>query len=87
MREISYAVKQVQAEDGKMLSLAYSILIDDSHSGPESYGVRIVEQNSGSHTEATDLTTDAAQIDALMDKLSRNTVTPTGLADILTDWL
>lgn len=87
MREIPYTVIQTHAADGRPMTLAYSILVSGGDSEPEHYGVKIVERNSGGHAQALDLTMDAKRVYDLLDKLSRNTVTPTGLMDVLADWL
>ena len=87
MRETSYTMKKAYAENGTPLALTYSVLVSDGDNELKHYGVKIVEENSGSHAQALDLTTDAEQIHSLLDKLSRNTVTPAGLMDILADWL
>ena len=85
MRDISYTSKLVHTEDGRPLALDYYILVNESE--PEQYGVKIIEKNSGAQALAFDQTTEAQRIYALMDKLSRNSVTPTSLMDVLADWL
>lgn len=85
MRDISYTSKLAHAEDGRPLALDYYILVNESE--PEQYGVKIIEKNSGGQALAFDLTTEAQRIYTLVDKLSRNNVTPTSLMDVLADWL
>lgn len=85
MRDISYTSKLAHTEDGRPLALDYYILVNEGE--PEQYGVKIIEKNSGAQALAFDLTTEAQRIYALMDKLSRNSVTPTSLMDVLADWL
>ncbi len=86
MREIKYREITTHAEDGRPLSLSYLVLVDKSKQ-PERYGVKVVEGNSGKATQALDLTTDTEHIYDLVDKLAKNAVTPTSLADIVADWL
>ena len=87
MREITYAAKQVKTDTGGMLALTYSIIVDGGDDGPESYGVKIDELNGDTHAMIPGLTVSRERIEDLMDKLTRNTVTPTGLMDVLADWL
>ncbi len=86
MREIKYREITTHAEDGRPLSLSYLVLVDKSKQ-PERYGVKVVEGNSGEVAQAPDLTTDTKRIYDLVDKLAKNAVTPTSLADIVADWL
>lgn len=85
MRDVSYTSKLTHSEAGKPLALDYYILINEDT--PEQYGVKIIEKNSGEQTLAFNLTTDAQRIYTLVDQLSRNSVTPTSLMDVLADWL
>lgn len=87
MREITYAAKQVKTDVGGLLALTYSIIVDSGEDGPESYGVKIDELNGDTHAMIPGLTVSRERIEDLMDKLSRNTVTPTALMDVLADWL
>lgn len=87
MRETTYTMKKAHAGNGTPLVLTYSVLVSSNDNGPKRYGVKIVEKNSNSSAQALDLTTDAKRVYSLLDKLSRNTVTPTGLMDVLNDWL
>ncbi len=86
MREIKYREITTHAEDGRPLSLSYLVLVDKSKQ-PERYGIKVVEGNSGEAAQAPDLTTDTKRIYDLVDKLAKNAVTPTSLADIVADWL
>lgn len=85
MRDISYTSKLTHSEAGKPLALDYYILVNEGE--PEQYGVKIIERNSGEQALAFDLSTDAHRIYELADKLSRNSVTPTTLMDVVADWL
>lgn len=86
MQEIKYREVSVWAEDGRPLALSYIILTDKSRV-PERYGVKVVEGNSGEFAQITDLTTKTKRAYDLVDKLAKNAVTPTALADIVADWL
>ena len=85
MREIPYTSKLAYTEDKQPLALDYYILATDSE--PEHYGAKIVEKNSGAQVLAFHLTVCTDRIYDLMDKLVQNSVTPTGLEDVLADWL
>lgn len=85
MRDISYTSKLTHSEAGKPLALDYYILVNEGE--PEQYGVKIIERNSGEQAMAFNLSTNAHRIYELADKLSRNSVTPTSLMDVLDDWL
>lgn len=87
MREVPHTKKQVYTEAGKELSLSYLLLVSGGESGPESYGVKIVERNRGEAAHVLNVTVDAKRIENLLDMLTRNSVTPTGLVDVLADWL
>lgn len=87
MREILYTSKLAYTEDREPLALDYSILVSGGDNEPEQYGAKIVEKNSGGQALAFKLTVSVERIYDLMDKLSRNSVTPTGLEDVLSDWL
>ncbi len=86
MREIKYREITTHAEDGRPLSLSYLVLVDKSKR-PERYGVKVVEGNSGEAAQVLELTTDTMRIYDMVDKLAKNAVTPTSLADIAADWL
>ena len=87
MRDIPYTSKLAYTEAGKPLALNYYILVSGGGSEPEQYGVKIIEKNSGAQSLDFDLTTDIDRIHGLMEQLSQNNVTPTGVCDVLADWL
>ena len=87
MREIPYTSKLAHTEDGRPLALDYYILVNGGGSEPEQYWVKIIEKNSGAQSLDFDLTTDINRIYNLIEQLSRNSVTPTGMDDVLADWL
>ena len=53
----------------------------------ESYGVKIRDEISGHTAVVPHVTASIPRIDELMELLIRNEVTPTGLRDVLDDWL
>ena len=87
MRDIPYTSKLTHTEDGKPLALDYYILVSGGGSEPEQYGVKIIEKDSGAQSLDFDLTSSMEKICGLMEQLSRNSVTPTSVDDVLADWL
>ena len=69
------------------LILEYYLLVSPLAEDLEIYGVKIVERRSGVAAIAPGLTTSGRKILHLIDLLSKGTVTPTSLADIVEDWL
>ena len=70
--------------------LRYYVLVDELELGQgmlcESYGVKVRE--AGGETAAIpDLTVNTERIDSLMELLTRNTVGPAGVRDVVDDWL
>lgn len=87
MKETKYTEIHTRAQDGKPLAMAYYVLAEDGPDGLRYYGVKIEECNSGESAQISDLTTETNRIYTLVDKLAKNSVTPTGLADVVADWL
>lgn len=90
MRELLVCTKTAQAEEGQTHEYTYSILVDEMDVGPfacESYGVKITDASTGRLALVPHITTSIPRIDELMDLLTRNTVGPAGLRDVLADWL
>lgn len=90
MRELLTAKRQAADEAGGLHELQYYVLIGEmeveGRFACESYGVKVVEQG-GDAVEVPNITVSIARIDALMDLLTRNTVSPVGLEDVVADWL
>ena len=84
MREILYKQRQAHPEDGRPLHLSYFILINQGMDGRNRYGVKV--RSNYDDAVATDLSERSERAFDLLDKLARNTVTPTGLPDVLADW-
>ena len=90
MRELVVCTKQVEGEEGDAVRYRYSILIDEMDVGPfscESYGVKIAQETTGPSAVVAHVTTSIPRIDELMELLTRNSVTPAGLRDVVEDWL
>jgi len=51
------------------------------------FGVRVNEMESNINALVPGLTSDAQRVFDLIDMLVKGTVTPTGLMDVLADWL
>ncbi len=91
MRELLVDSCRAAGEDGQSRGYRYYILVGEMEvSGGlacESYGVKVVSEDSGEWAEVPDLTIRPARIDALMDLLVRNAVSPVTLRDVIDDWL
>lgn len=92
MRELLIGTCDAQGEDGAIRRPKYYILVGEMEvSGGfacESYGVKIVDADHPTETVSVpNITTSVSRIDALMELLTRNLVTPEGLNDVIADWL
>lgn len=90
MQELIVDTQNITGQSGRLYRYTYSILVDEMDVGRfacESYGVKIRDELSGHTAAVTHITTSIPRIDELMDLLIRNEVTPTGLQDVLDDWL
>ena len=90
MREMFVGTRTAPGEDGQTHRFEYYVLIGQMEVAHrfacESYGVKVRE--AGGETAAIpDLTVDTRRIDALLELLTRNTVGPAGLRDVVDDWL
>lgn len=68
----------------------YAVLVDTMPVGSfscESYGAAVRSRRTGERAEVPNLTVSIPRIDALMEKLVRNQVSPTHLRDVVADWL
>lgn len=86
MEEIKVQEITLSPEGRRPLRLTYFILKDGDRT-PARYGIKIVEGRGGEAARVMDLTADPARVRDLADKLVRNAVTPTGLMDVVADWL
>ena len=89
MRELLLEDRAIETGQ-RTLKCRYSILVGEVPVGSfscESYGVKIEEKTTGETVELPDLTLSTRRIDELMELLMRNGVTPSGLEDVIADWL
>ena len=89
MRELLVDDRRETGEDGRERRYRYYVLVGELPLGGlscESYGVKIVGED-GEEASAPDITVSAARIDALVELLCRNAVSPVSLRDVLDDWL
>ncbi len=86
---LKIATRQWKDEGGRLRKFHYFLTVDleeTSHFSLENYGVQIVEEGGNCSTYPA-LTTSASRIDELMTSLVDHQVGPTGLPDIIADWL
>lgn len=90
MRELSVGRREAVDEEGRTHTYEYGVLIGESpFSGQmacESYGV-CIRDAEGRCSQVPNITLSAARIEALVELLVRNTVTPCTLLDVVEDWL
>lgn len=90
MRELLMESKTGEDQEGRVHTFDYYVLVDELRLGEdlacESYGVKVASPEDG-ETAIPNITTSLRRIDALMELLTRNLVTPTGLPDVVADWL
>ena len=90
MREMFVGTREEQGEDGSTVQCDYYVLIDQMEVGGsfacESYGVKVAEQG-GDIAVIPNITVSISRIDALVDRMLRNTVSPASARDVVDDWL
>ena len=90
MRELLVDTCQATGEDGQAHGYRYYILVGEMAVNGglacESYGVKVVGED-GRTAAVPDITVRPARIDALMELLIRNAVSPLTLRDVVEDWL
>ena len=86
-RELFVASRTLDQGTYCPFTITYLILIETLAWDLEQYGVKIVENNSRKFAAVSGITISAERISMLVDLLIRGTVTPTGLLDVLADWL
>ena len=90
MRELFEGSRTASGEDGQAHRFEYYVLIGQMEVGGrfacESYGVKVREAG-GETAVIPDLTINTERIDSLMELLTRNTVGPAGVRDVVDDWL
>ena len=87
MREELVVKRYSCAKASGPLTLEYYLLVSPLAEDLEIYGVKIGERRSGTAASTPGLTASSRRILHLIDLLSKGTVTPTSLPDIVEDWL
>lgn len=87
MREVFIATCRANTERGAALHLDYSILVEETAEDLEYYGTQITERESGASVRCPRITMSAQRIHEFIELLIRGTVTPTGMMDVVSDWL
>ena len=91
MRELFVGTRTASGEDGTTHRFEYYVTIGqmevDHRFACESYGVKVVQTGGGEEEAVPNITTSITRIDALMELLTRNFVTPATLKDVIMDWL
>ena len=90
MRELFVERRTVRGEDGVSHCFDYYVVIGEmevaEHFSWESYGVKVAEQG-GDSAVIPNVTVSISRIDGLMELLTRNTVGPAAVGDVVADWL
>ena len=87
--DLHIATRSFRDDRGKLRTFHYYLMIETIEAGRfccENYGVRITEERENSSAVPA-LTTSAERIDQLMTTLVDNGVSPTGLRDVIEDWI
>ena len=92
MRELFIGTCGQEDESGVTHRFKYYILTGEMQVNGgfacESYGVKIVDDdNQDEASSIPNITTSVSRIDELMELLTRNTVGPASLGDVVADWL
>ena len=90
MRELLVDTKTQTGADGTEYSFDYFVLVDEMRVGAfdcESYGVKVAQRGGTEAAEIPNVTTSVARIDELLERLTRNFVTPSTLRHVVEDWL
>lgn len=89
MRELLVETKSEEDAQGEACTCSYYVLVDEMEVAGgfacESYGVKVALD--GEAVSIPNITTSVTRIDALMELLTRNFVTPSTLRDVIEDWL
>ena len=82
MRELFVETRTAVGEDGRLHSFDYYVVIGEMEVG----GVKVAEQG-GDIAVIPNITVSISRIDALVDRMLRNTVSPASARDVVDDWL
>ena len=87
MRELFVERRTVRGEDGVSHCFDYYVVIGEmevaEHFSCESYGVKVAEQGGDSAV----IPNVTVSISRMMELLTRNTVGPAAVGDVVADWL
>ena len=87
--ELKIASRKLQDRNGILHIFHYYLVIDIVNTGTffcENYGVKISEEN-GETSTIPSISVSALRIDELITQIVDNKVSPSGLADVVTDWI
>lgn len=89
MRELWIGTGSADSEKGEVINCDYSILVAEISGAVffESYGVKVTCRETAEVSVFEHLTVNAQKILKLAESLHRNLVTPSGLEDVIADWL
>ena len=82
--------RAVEDELGRTHCFHYYLLVGEIETGHffcESYGVKVTQEGDNTKCAIPNLTTSAARIDSLVERLMVYCVTPVNLPDVVADWL
>lgn len=89
-QELYLGSRAVEDEQGRRHRFHYYLLvgeIETDHFFCESYGVKVTQEEDDSQCAIPNLTTSAARIDSLVERLMVCCVTPVNLPEVVADWL
>lgn len=89
MQEFEITSRRIKDDQGNLRIFRYTLLVEQVEAGKffcENYGVQISE-DGGTCTALPGITTSASRIDELMERLVAHRVGPSGLSDVVSDWL
>lgn len=89
INKIEVMTRTMEDESGKLRSFSYYLLVEEIETQGffcENYGVA-VQEKQGDISQICAITSNRERIETLISLLARNMVSPTTLADVVTDWL
>ena len=81
--------KNIRVQDGRTLSLEYSLMTSSDDGARADYGAAIscTDGQKTEYQEICNLTAIRARARALVERLARGAVTPVTMRDVVMDWL
>lgn len=89
-QELYLGSRTVEDELGRLRRFDYYLLVGEVATGQffcESYGVKVLQEDTDNQCAIPNITTSAARIDSLVELLMVYCVTPLNLPDVVADWL